>query len=1727
MKRQSAAAGARPPQKRAKGASASPDDVRVAKGGDQQREQRATGGGRDGGGAAAQQRGPPPLAPREWAQRELPAELVAELEALYSQAQQPSEDGCWTYVGAPMPRDAVLAHYGSRRGFFQDSIASLDALRYAQAHPPAGDTVSASQVPLFHFEAVRMCDEENGEHFEARAAAAAAGAARPPRRTPPRRMWCNAAAAPRPLLCRAAPQVGLGEYVIIREEVRRAAGPGHVVEEYVGRVTEIFTNVNVRAGTRRAAPPLSARAPRAAPRALLPGGPAGPRARAPRRGRPAPRRAAPKTPAVAQNPEPRPQGERMFRIHWMYRDIDTPVAAAPKGGGRAGETVQRVLPTVGHLGHPRRLWLCGSEADNERYENCYPLESLDRKVNVFHVAPGVTDPAEVPELAGRFNPETDWFYNQFTVRDYLTFEDAFEDWLPFSTAYMDVWRQKGAAGVAALRAAGDLTHLMRGQAARKLPPRGERTLLVLELFAGGGGLSYICQSGERVKIKPGWANDINNSAAATYTANHPDTYVSCVGLEEYTQLLVKWGAEVDRYLGPGWQRVLAPLRAAADAPRHAFSRRHLPPGVGCVGSTAGAEGGSADAATAAAARAHDAVTALRRSRGEVRRARAPRGRGPPAAPAARRASAPRAVAQDVAAAPEEPDWDGLIAALAVVKPVASTGSLSGQDYLELPSAPECEAEERQETLSAYEQALRVQRERIDECRAAIKQRRLGKVLEVRDVRITDCAVRVKHGSSRNQMAEGLTDWECWLEYEVRRERLPASDDAAAEGGDAAAEGGGADGGAPEWAWEHQSLLWSRDAVLPMRRFMLAMLADKTIPLPGDVQLLTGGPPCQNVSGLNRHAKHQDVLHDPKNRLVTSYMGLISYLQPNFILMEQVTDVFKKEAAIYARYALMQSIRQNYQARAGILTAGHYGVAQGRRRALFWGARSGVEQLPPLPGATHAVKPFNMHYPRGTADFCRVEFASAASEAAAHPMVVMGDVLTDLPPVDNFDEILAVGQKVLCKKAELPSTTGGAGAGGGGDGGDAAGTSAAAAAASGSTTAGGAGKKGGGAKRGKKAGGAGGAAGDGSDAGGSGAAAAGAGDDDEDEADTAELAAEIKGSSNFAIQTWTAHAADAAAGDDTARELLQLVREAELQSTAFTLGVRRLALQAAARDVPAGAPLRDHRPLACNADDYSRMCAVDRSKGANFRDMPGVVTHGDGRCCAGSWHASKTANHKQAKALEANVAAWRALGKAGQQAVADPMSVLFDGISLECSCPGGGMPPKPPRGYKGSDGNDKHFRVDSYGSAAKGGWRGSHMPGCPSRAFFLNTGDLVCPRWCVTYKDGKSSGRHGCFGRVWWDDIQPTVVTRAEPHNLQLIHPEQDRVLTIRENARCQIGNAVAPPLAAALGRCLLLAAEEAAPVAVPVVDVPDPEYEAVAAACRAAGVGFWCEAHDVDQSTRNAFYRARHRKPAAGGAAAAGGAPPASASPSAATAPPAAAAEAAADGESGGAPAATPAAAPAKAAQPRKRKQDGAGTPAAKRVPGATPGGSSAARADGRARRGAAVAASARISDQLVCEVLPIAALAAATAAAAVPATPRGGAAGAASARGSTGAAAEAGGSKEASAAAAEEEAAASPAAVAAEEVEAASHAAAAAEEEAASPSAAAEAPSAGGASAAASAAASASASASDEGTEDSSSSEGSEESSSEEGSSSEGDDSERPGSDSADGSSADGSDDE
>ncbi|TVU07148.1 hypothetical protein EJB05_47190, partial [Eragrostis curvula] len=91
---------------------------------------------------------------------------------------------------------------------------------------------------------------------------------------------------------------------------------------------------------------------------------------------------------------------------------------------------------------------------------------------------------------------------------------------------------------------------------------------------------------------------------------------------------------------------------------------------------------------------------------------------------------------------------------------------------------------------------------------------------------------------------------------------------------------------------------------------------------------------------------------------------------------------------------------------------------------------------------------------------------------------------------------------------------------------------------------------------------------------------------------------------------------------------------------------------------------------------------------------------------------------------------------------------------------------------------------------------------------------------LSYENGKSLRP---YGRLWWDEVVGTVLTCPNARMQALIHPAQDRLLTIRESARLQgfpdsfrfhgtvkdryrqIGNAVAIPVGRALGYALSMA----------------------------------------------------------------------------------------------------------------------------------------------------------------------------------------------------------------------------------------------------------------------------------------------------------------------------------
>jgi len=364
-----------------------------------------------------------------------------------------------------------------------------------------------------------------------------------------------------------------------------------------------------------------------------------------------------------------------------------------------------------------------------------------------------------------------------------------------------------------------------------------------------------------------------------------------------------------------------------------------------------------------------------------------------------------------------------------------------------------------------------------------------------------------------------------------------------------------------------------------------------LPLPGDVDVICGGPPCQGISGFNRFRNYNEPLKDEKNQQMVTYMDIVSYLQPKFVLMENVVDILKFADGYLGRYALSRLVALNYQARLGMMVAGCYGLPQFRMRVFLWGALPSMV-LPKYPLPTHDV------VVRGGAPNAFSQSIVAYDETQKPTLkkaLLLGDAISDLPKVENYQphEVIEYGAQ---PKTEFQSY----------------------------------------------------------------------------------------------IRLSRRDMLDYSFGDATC---------------------------------PEEGKLLDHQPLRLNQDDHDRVLQIPVKKGANFRDLTGVMVGAN------------------------NI-------------------VEFD--------------PKIKRVY-------------------------------------LKSGKPLVPDYAMSFIKGRSPKP---FGRLWWDETVPTVVTRAEPHNQIILHPNQPRVLTVRENARLQgfpdyyrmygpikekyiqVGNAVAVPVARALGYSL-------------------------------------------------------------------------------------------------------------------------------------------------------------------------------------------------------------------------------------------------------------------------------------------------------------------------------------
>lgn len=104
----------------------------------------------------------------------------------------------------------------------------------------------------------------------------------------------------------------------------------------------------------------------------------------------------------------------------------------------------------------------------------------------------------------------------------------------------------------------------------------------------------------------------------------------------------------------------------------------------------------------------------------------------------------------------------------------------------------------------------------------------------------------------------------------------------------------------------------------------------------NVDLISGGPPCQGFSMANR----QRIIDDPRNILYKSYLEFLDIVRPKFFIMENVKGMTNKIDEILSDFNSILDSEYNISYR--LLNAKNFGVPQHRERLFIIGNRIGMQ-----------------------------------------------------------------------------------------------------------------------------------------------------------------------------------------------------------------------------------------------------------------------------------------------------------------------------------------------------------------------------------------------------------------------------------------------------------------------------------------------------------------------------------------------------------------------------------------------------------------------------------------------------------------------------------------------------------------------------------------------------------------------------------------------------------------
>lgn len=151
-----------------------------------------------------------------------------------------------------------------------------------------------------------------------------------------------------------------------------------------------------------------------------------------------------------------------------------------------------------------------------------------------------------------------------------------------------------------------------------------------------------------------------------------------------------------------------------------------------------------------------------------------------------------------------------------------------------------------------------------------------------------------------------------------------------------------------------------------------------------VDVVFGGAPCQGFSMIG-----QRVLDDPRNHLALEFLRIVSELEANSFVFENVKGLTVGKHKQFLDEFVVEAKRLGYEIRLPwrVLNASHYGTPQNRERLILYGAKR-EEHLPNYPKPT--TRPADG---RGKLPF----------DLPLGPSV--SDAIRDLPDADKFDELV--------------------------------------------------------------------------------------------------------------------------------------------------------------------------------------------------------------------------------------------------------------------------------------------------------------------------------------------------------------------------------------------------------------------------------------------------------------------------------------------------------------------------------------------------------------------------------------------------------------------------------------------------------------------------------------------------------------------------------------------------